>query len=157
MRRAIVAGVLSVALALPGVTSAQLVGVVIGVPDGDTLQVRVDEQVVNINLRAIDAPEPGQPFASRSRQSLAELCDARTVTLDALGIDSERRIVGEAQCDGVDARVEQVKRGVAWAVERQSRDSTLKALQAEARGKERGLWSEEKPVPPWEWSAIFAQ
>jgi len=33
------------------------------------------------------------------------------------------------------------------------RDSPLYALEAEARTTRRGLWSEERPVPPCEWRA----
>ena len=154
MKAKIVAGVLGVALAFSGPAGAQLVGVVIGVPDGDTLEVRIDEHVLNIHLKQIDAPEVGQPYGNRARESLAELCDAKTVTLDELGIDAETRIIGEAECAGVDAAEEQVRRGMAWALDRRS---PLQALQAKARAEHRGLWSEAAPVPPWEWSAIFTQ
>jgi endonuclease YncB( thermonuclease family) len=157
MKAQIVAGVLGVALAFSGPAGAQLVGVVIGVPDGDTLEVRIDEHVLNIHLKQIDAPEVGQPYGKRARQSLAELCEAKTVTLDQLGIGRHRRIVGEAECAGVDAGEEQVRRGLAWALEQRSKPSPLQALQARARAEHRGLWSEAAPVPPWEWSAKFTQ
>jgi micrococcal nuclease len=157
MKTKILAGVLALALVFPGAASARLTGVVIGIPDGDTLAVRIDEKVLNIHLKQVDAPEVGQPYGTRARESLAELCDAKTVTLDELGIDAERRIIGEAECAGVDAAEEQVRRGMAWALDRRSPPSPLQALQAKARAEHRGLWSEAAPVPPWEWSAIFTQ
>ena len=145
------------ALALSGAAHAQITGVVIGVPDGDTLSILIDRQVLNLDLRRIDAPEIGQPYGVQARDSLAALCADRTVTLDELGIDTGRRVVGEAECDGVDVGEEQVRRGLAWTAKRKRRDAALEELQARARSEHRGLWSEDKPVPPWEWSAVFTR
>ena len=142
------------ALAFAGSAHAQLSGVVVGVPDGDTLAVRIERQVLTLDLRSIDAPEIGQPYGAEARDSLAALCADRTVKLDELGIDSGRRIIGEAECDGVDASEEQVKRGFAWAAKRKRRDVELEELQAKARAEQKGLWSQAAPVPPWDWSKI---
>lgn len=145
------------ALAFAGAANAQITGVVVGVPDGDTLAIRIDRQVLNVDLRRIDAPEIGQPYGAQARDSLAALCADRTVKLDELGIDTGRRIVGEVECDGVDAAEEQVRRGLAWTAKRKRRDAQLEELQSRARSEHRGLWEQDKPVPPWEWSAIFTQ
>jgi endonuclease YncB( thermonuclease family) len=145
------------ALAFAGAAHAQISGVVVGVPDGDTLSVRIDRQVLNLDLRSIDAPEIGQPYGAEARDSLAALCADRTVKLDELGIDTGRRIIGEAECDGVDASEEQVKRGFAWTAKRKRRDVELETLQAQAQSDRRGLWQEATPVPPWEWSAKLTQ
>jgi endonuclease YncB( thermonuclease family) len=145
-----------VALALSGVANAQLVGVVVGVPDGDTVAVAVESQVLSIDLRSVDAPEVGQPYGGDARASLAELCDSKTIVLDDLGVDRGRRIIGDVHCGGVDAGEEQVRRGLAWAKSRPA-EPALRDLQAKARAEHKGLWSDAAPVPPWEWSAIFTQ
>ena len=142
------------ALVLSSAARAQLVGVVVGVTDGDTLSVRIDEQVLNVDLRRVDAPEVGQPFGAEARDSLAALCEAKTITLEELGVDRKRRVFGEIDCEGVDAGEEQVKRGLAWTKPREA-DTALRELQAKARAQSKGLWSEASPVPPWEWSAMF--
>jgi endonuclease YncB( thermonuclease family) len=142
-------------LAVSGAAHAQLTGVVVGVPDGDTLAVKVEQKVLNIDLRSIDAPEVGQPYGAEARDSLAVLCDAKTISLDELGIDRGRRIFGEVECGGVDAGQEQVKRGLAWT--RAAAATTLRDLEEQARAERKGLWSEAAPVPPWQWSAIFTQ
>ena len=145
------------ALALSGAANAQLVGVVVGVPDGDTLAVRIDRQVLNIDLKNVDAPEVGQPYGANARDSLAELCDAKTIALDELGIDRERHIFGEVHRGGIDAGEEQVRRGMAWARPPVAQ-SPLREMQAKARAAQVGLWGGDvAPVPPWEWSAIFTQ
>ena len=144
------------ALALSGAAHAQLVGVVVGVPDGDTVAVAIESQVLSVDLRSVDAPEVGQPYGGDARDSLAELCDSKTIVLDDPGVDRARRIVGDVQCDGVDAGEEQVRRGMAWAKPRPA-EASLRELQAKARAEHKGLWSDAAPVPPWEWSAIFTQ
>jgi hypothetical protein len=59
---------------VPG-AAALVVGLVVAIADGDTLTVlNEDFQQVKIRLAEIDAPEKKQPFGSRSRQSLGELC-----------------------------------------------------------------------------------
>ena len=151
------AAIAVLALALSGAASAQIAGVVVGVPDGDTLAIRIDQQVLHLDLRRIDAPEIGQPYGAEALESLAALCADRPVKLDELGIDPGRRVIGEAECDGVDVGEEQVKRGLAWTAKRKRRDVQLEELQVRARSEHRGLWSQDKPVPPWEWSAIFTQ
>jgi micrococcal nuclease len=114
----------------------------------------VGQRVLNIRLAQIDAPEIGQPFGARARQSLEELCDAKPVTLDELGFGQDRRVFGEVECDGVDVREEQVRRGMAWVHDEQVEDSRLVALQVEARAQGRGLWSDSSPTPPWEWEPL---
>ena len=84
------------ALALSGAANAQLVGIVVGVPDGDTLAVEVDRQVLSVDLRSVDAPEVGQPYVEDARDSLAALCDSKTIVLDELGVDRSRRIIVNA-------------------------------------------------------------
>ena len=143
-------------LALSTAAHAELVGVVVGVPDGDTLAVKIDERVLTVNVGNIDAPEVGQPFGAEARDSLAGLCEAKTVELDELGVDRARHVFGDVECAGVDAGREQVKRGLAWAAPGAS-DSGLRELQAQARAEHKGLWSDAAPVPPWQWSAIFTQ
>src|SRR5687768_14921235 len=66
---------LSVAMALgPGAALADFTGRVVKVSDGDTLTVLVNKTQIRVRLDAIDAPELGQAFGKRSRQSLAQLC-----------------------------------------------------------------------------------
>jgi endonuclease YncB( thermonuclease family) len=52
-------------------------GKVVRVQDGDTLTVLVDRTQLKVRLLDIDAPELGQPFGRRSRQSLASICAER--------------------------------------------------------------------------------
>jgi endonuclease YncB( thermonuclease family) len=122
------------------------------VHDGDTLTVLIDQRQVKVRLTEIDAPELKQPFGTKSKQSLAELCFGKTATLEVRGHDRYHRTLAQVTCAGTDANAEQVRRGYAWIYTRYTRvDSPLYAIQQAARSAHRGLWSEPVPMAPWEW------
>ncbi|WP_415258249.1 thermonuclease family protein [Thauera phenylacetica] len=136
---------------MPG-TAALIVGLVVAIADGDTLTVlNEDFQQVKIRLAEIDAPEKKQPFGTRSRQSLGELCHEKTAEVRVEDVDRYKRIVGRVTCAGVDANAAQVRRGMAWVYDRYAKDRTLYRVQDEARSAGRGLWADRDPMAPWEW------
>lgn len=138
--------------AAPCAVRADFVGRVVKVSDGDTVTVLVERKQIKVRLDAIDAPELKQAFGRHSRQSLAELCAARTARVVEKGLDRYGRTVGSIFCDGVDANAEQVRRGMAWVFVRYApRNSPLYGLQGEARGSRRGLWADPSPMAPWDW------
>jgi len=131
---------------------ADISGRVVSVHDGDTLTVLIDQRQVRVRLTDIDAPELGQPFGTRSRQSLSDLCFGKTAALDVRGQDRYKRTLAHVTCSGTDANAEQVRRGYAWTYVRYARpDSPLLAIENEARAAHRGLWQDSAPVPPWDW------
>lgn len=143
---------LAVLCVTPCIALADFVGRVVKVSDGDTLTVLVDNKQVRVRLDAIDAPELKQSFGTRSQQSLAELCAAKSARVIERGMDRYGRTVGWIICEGVDANSEQVRRGMAWVYERYApRYSPLYALQGEAHDTRRGLWADPQPMAPWQW------
>lgn len=132
--------------------AATFSGQVVGVTDGDTIAVLVDgRQQVKVRLSEIDAPEKGQPYGTRSRQALSDLCYGRAAEIDDGGRDRYGRVVGRVRCAGKDASAEQVRAGMAWVFDRYAKDRNLYRLQDSARTAGRGLWADAAPVPPWEW------
>jgi micrococcal nuclease len=136
-------------------TAALIVGLVIAIADGDTLTVLdSDFKQVKVRLAEIDAPESKQPFGTRARQSLGELCHEKRAEVRVTDRDRYGRIVGRVTCDGTDANSTQVHRGLAWVYDRYAKDATLYRLQDEARAAGRGLWTDSTPVAPWAWRAV---
>ena len=131
---------------------ADIRGRVVSVHDGDTLTVLIDHRQVRVRLTEIDAPELGQPFGTRSRQSLSELCFGKQATLEVRGQDRFHRTLTQVTCAGTDANAEQVRRGYAWIFVRYTGpNSPLYALESEARSAHRGLWADPAPIAPWDW------
>ena len=130
---------------------ADITGKVVAVADGDTITVLHDKAQVKVRLTEIDAPEKKQAFGNRSTQSLSDLCFGKTAVLDEKGKDRYGRTLARVTCDGVDANAEQVRRGMAWVYDRYVTDKSLYAVQEDAKAERRGLWHDDKPLPPWEW------
>lgn len=151
--------VFAAALAFVGVACAEeLSGKVVGIADGDTLTVLSGPEQVRVRLAWIDAPEighgrnrPGQPFGQASKRSLSDLCFGRRASVEVVDRDRYGRVVGRALCEGRDANLYQVRRGMAWAYVRYGPPASIVEAEAEARAAGRGLWSDRSPVPPWEW------
>ena len=111
----------------------------------------MNKQRMRIRLIDIEAPEQGRPYGLRSRQSLIQICLGEIALLESKGKDRDGRAVARVLCNGTDASAEQVKRGMAWILERYSTpDPALHAVQDEARAARRGLWSESDAVRRWE-------
>lgn len=129
-----------------------LEGRVIGVHDGDTVTLLIEgNQQVKIRLAQIDAPESDQAFGQRSKQSLSDMVFNKNIRVEKETIDKYGRTVGTIFVDGLDANREQVKRGMAWVYRQYLHDQSLLQVEDEARRSKVGLWSDQNPMPPWEY------
>lgn len=130
---------------------ADFTGKVVSISDGDTLSVLRDHEQINVRLVEIDAPEMGQPYGTRSKQTLAAYVFGQDVRVAEHGKDRYGRVLGRVFLGGMDVNAEMVRQGMAWVYRKYATDSTLYALEAEARDQLRGLWGDPDPMPPWEW------
>ena len=146
-------------LALNAVHAETLLGTVTGIADGDTLYVTdAGHHAYKIRLMAIDAPEHGQAWGDRSKQSLKKLAYRQPVKVEWQKRDAYGRLLGKVVLSGNrDANLYQVAAGMAWwnrkyAYEQTDEDA-IRYREAEyvARKKHLGLWSQENPLPPWRW------
>jgi endonuclease YncB( thermonuclease family) len=125
---------------------------VVGIADGDTLTVlTASKKQHKIRLAEIDAPENIQPFGTKSKQSLSDMCFGKEVEVTPYVKDRYKRIVARVKCAGVDANAEQVNRGMAWVYRRYAKDHDLYVLEHGAKAGKRGLWADSSPTPPWQW------
>lgn len=141
---------------------AEFAGDVVRIIDGDTVVVLVDRQQVRVRLADIDAPESGQAFGSRSRQSLADMIFRQQVRVIEKDTDRYGRTLGviyATQCAQVNSCVDynvnaqMVHAGMAWAYRFRDRptDPQMFAIEQEARAARRGLWSDPHAQEPWKW------
>ena len=128
-------------------------GKVIGVTDGDTIEVLVDRTPMKVRLQGIDAPEQGQDYGQRAKHFVSAQCFGKPVVVSVLGKDRYGRVLGDvALSDGRVLNHEIVQAGLAWWYQQYApRDDLLRRLQEEARTAKRGLWGMPNPTPPWEW------
>lgn len=146
------------ALLLPLSSHAEVLnGNVVSVSDGDTITVLDSSHGQNkIRLSGIDAPEKKQGFGQRSKQSLSDLVFNQRVTVESNKRDRYGRIVGKVVLpSGVDANLQQIKRGMAWHYKAYEREQppedrvTYAEAEKAARAARVGLWQDAQPVPPW--------
>ena len=155
IRRAIVsrAGFLLVCLCAFSARAEGVAGRVAGVASGDTLTIRFASGLrATIRLAGIAAPNKDQPYGTRSRRSLAELCGGKPAIVEDQRADPEGHLAARVMCAGINANGEQVRRGMAWVDRRYAAPtSALFRLETDAREHRRGLWRRRHPVAPWVW------
>lgn len=159
-------GVFSMACAVAA--QAHFEGRVIGVIDGDTIDVLADRTriPVRVRLAEIDAPEKKQAYGQRAKQALSDLVFERDVWVMEQGRDRYGRVLGRVYVGtpstssllngrgpaSVNSGL--VEAGMAWAYRPYLKDNGLVATEARARAGHRGLWADTQvPVPPWQWRA----
>lgn len=144
-------------------------GMVTGIADGDTLYVLdAKHNSHKIRLLGIDAPERGQSFGERSKQSLASMTYRKIVSVDWQSRDIYGRILGRVrvvsagcrqyECPrNFDVNLEQVRLGLAWWNKKFADTqfpgdaTTYEKAERKARNDRSGLWVEPRPMPPWRW------
>lgn len=138
--------------------AATLQGRVIAVSDGDTVKV-LDQSNTEwkIRLMGIDAPEKRQAFGNSSKSNLSDLVFGKPVTVEYSKKDKYGRTVGKIRVNGIDANLEQVKAGLAWHYKKYEKEQseedrdTYAREEDQARTRQRGLWRDAAPEPPWDW------
>ncbi len=133
-----------------------LPGKVISVADGDTLTfMGSGGEVQKIRLYGVDSPEMRQDGGEAAAQFTKSLALFSKVKVQAMDKDQYGRSVAIVTLD--DGRVlneELLKNGHAWVYTsycKTARCAYWQALEAKARIERVGLWSDKKPLPPWQW------
>ena len=136
----------------------QMVGKVIKVTDGDTVNVLTsDNETHKIRLSGIDAPEKKQAFGNKSKQALSDLIDGKTVNIEYNKLDRYQRVVGKITFDGQDVNLRQIKLGLAWHYKKYEKEQDVedRSIYADeeylAQRDKRGLWADQNPTAPWDY------
>ncbi len=131
-------------------------GKVVSVSDGDTLKVLRNNQQVKIRLYGIDCPERKQAFGKKAKQFTSDMVAGRIVDVKEVTQDRYGRMVGIVKLEDEILNEELVRAGYAWVYKKYC-DLTLSicaswpSLETQAREAKIGLWSDSKPIPPWDW------
>lgn len=127
-------------------------GKIIGITDGDTMEMLIEGKTYKIRLAHIDAPEKKQAYGAKAKQQLSDICFGKTATMTVTDIDRYNRNVAVVTLkDGTNVNKEMVKSGFAWWYYEYSKDADYQKLEKEARNAKRGLWVDKNPEAPWKW------
>lgn len=151
-------------------SGSDTVGVVLNVSrviDGDTFEGRLDNggnpgvnpwaiELTRIIIRnsGIDAPERGQYYGDVATLHLHWLISGKAVGLKLKQRDSYGRWIATAYLDGADIAEELLQQGLAWHYKEYDSNPRYAQLETEAKLDGRGLWSDDRAVPPWEWRTM---
>ena len=137
----------------PNEIQAAFASSVIGILDGDTIEVLHNNRPERIRLSGIDCPEKGQAYGTRAKQATSDLVFGKEVTLETHGTDKYGRTIADVSLpDGLNVNLELVRNGWCWWYQKYAPDNVILAeLQRRARRSGLGLWADPHPVPPWEW------
>jgi micrococcal nuclease len=146
-------------LSLTALAADSFSGKVVGIADGDTIDVMHTGRAERVRLYGIDCPELHQAFGARAKQFTSNLAFGKNVGVRVRDVDQYGRTVGEVILpDGKSLNRELVRAGLAWWYRQFARgDRELERLEAEARRDKRGLWADKDPVPPWNFRRASAR
>lgn len=124
---------------------------VIGVKDGDTVEVLYNEVPIVIRLEHIDCPEKKQPFGNKAKTFTSDFIfqqDARIVSQgkkDRWG----RLIAVIYNEDGENLNKAIVENGYGMHFKKYSSDMSYDKLEIKARNNRNGMWSDPNVIAPW--------
>jgi micrococcal nuclease len=122
---------------------------VVGVVDGDTIDVLVGRQKTRIRIEGIDCPELGQPFGRAAKQFASDRVFGKRVEILPQSTDRNKRLVARVLIGGEDLGLALLRAGLAWQYTTYSHDPIYGSAERAARAARQGLWADKNPIPPW--------
>jgi endonuclease YncB( thermonuclease family) len=134
--------------------------------DGDSILIGEGRGTVDVRLHGIDAPEWDQdcrdhegkswPCGAEAKAQLAKLVNGKLMRCDVTDIEkgAGKRPIVRCFHGAINISEAMLRNGLAWVFDRYADKfgdySTLKAIEAEAKSKKRGMWQGDgEPEAPW--------
>jgi endonuclease YncB( thermonuclease family) len=129
-----------------------LTGKVIGIKDGDTIEV-IDKhnKTTILRLAEVDCPEKKHPFGKNAKQFTSDAVYLKTVTYTVTDKDRYGRSVAKVYYNNKYLSAEIIKNGLGWQYKKYSHSKELAKLEQRARTKKIGLWADPNPIYPSDW------
>lgn len=140
-------------LATTCISAKELKGYVVDVIDGDTIKIYADDKkIYTIRLYGIDTPERGQHYYNEAKEALQKFILSKDVLVYYTKNGIYGRIIGKIYYNGKYINQDMIHNGYAWYYEKYAKNNiSLKEAQDSAIKLKAGIWSQEKPIPPWKW------
>jgi len=127
-------------------------GKVVGVIDGDTIEVMINGKAEKIRLYGVDCPESGQAFGTQAKKFTSDACFGKTVTVEITDVDKYGRFIGTVRYpNGSTLNEALLAAGMAWWYKEYAPEAwNLMDLQVQAMETDAGLWVDTAPLAPWD-------
>ena len=128
---------------------------VIGVKDGDTVELLINGVGQSVRLLHIDAPEKKQAYGMAAKQVLSSLIYGKDVAMEGnVKKDRNGRLLAVLITrKNINVNASMIVSGYAWHFKKYSKDSYYAKLETQARKEKIGLWAEPNPMAPWDYRA----
>ena len=133
-------------------SQTSLVGKVIGIKDGDTVEV-IDHlnNTTILRLAEVDCPEKNQPFGTKSKQFTSDAIYLKNVKYIVTSKDRYGRSIAKVYYNNKYLSAQIIKNGMGWHYKKYSNSNELSLFENLARSRKRGLWADPNPIYPSEW------
>lgn len=125
-------------------------GKVIGILDGNNIIVSYDNKARQLRLANVDCPDLNQDFGPQAKDFLMNIIFGKDVWVDIKSIDHSNRGLSTMTINGQDVGVQLVQAGLGWYDSRFTSNGAIAEAQVQAQINRTGLWSQNNPIPPWE-------
>lgn len=123
---------------------------VIGIKDGDTIEVLFNKVPIIIRLEHIDCPEKKQPYGKKAKQFVSNLVFGKTVNVFSKGKkDRWGRLIAVVKIRDLNLNKELVKNGLAMHYKKYSKDSSYDLIEKKAKSGKIGMWTQPNVIAPW--------
>ena len=118
--------------------------------DARTFRIADDRGIVHqLALGAVEPPERGQPYFKEALARVTELMKGKEIVVKHRYFDQKGQLLGQIYVDGKWVNKILAEEGLAWYGDPDGDAPELKAVAAKARQEKKGLWKNERAVPPW--------
>ncbi|SEE50024.1 Endonuclease YncB, thermonuclease family [Tenacibaculum sp. MAR_2010_89] len=125
---------------------------VIGVKDGDTIEVLYKKKPLIIRLAHIDCPEKKQAFGNKAKQFVATKIFGKNVRIINKGKWHWNRLIAEVYYNKVENINETlVENGLAMHFKKYSKSKRYHNLEQVAKKQKIGIWSQPNSITPWQY------
>lgn len=124
------------------------------VTDGDTFKAAGSGgNIVTVRVWGIDAPESGQPYGPPATRAAREIIGGSLADLHVQDTGPYGRYIARVQTEYNGKRVDLAQtlavNGLAWYSRDYGTSDVLMQNERAARQREKGLWAQSDPTPPW--------
>lgn len=129
----------------------EFIAKVIGVKDGDTIEVLYNKQPIVIRFEHIDCPEKKQPFGKKAKQFVSDNVFGKKVKIISKGkTDRWKRLIAVIEMEnGNNLNKMLVENGLAMHFKKYSKDKSYDGIEQIAKRKKIGIWSQKDVTEPW--------
>ena len=123
---------------------------VVGIIDGDTIEVLDVDSKLNFRIRLaeIDCPEKGQNFGTKAKEFTSNQVYKKIVKLDIIDTDRYGRYIAKVYYDNKYLSEELIKQGLAIVYRKYSSNQILIKLEQQAQKNKIGVWSDSNFINP---------